>query len=109
MRIESARVHAKKIKTKKKEAKNKLAIISTAWKTEVEDKKQGCTYQSRMAVPSGATSNVEGGKEDVVVEASAPVVVASAPYCGACGNYGHQRRTSHLCTQNVRCEKYQDT
>jgi hypothetical protein len=38
-RIESARVHAKKIETKKKRAKNKLAIISTAWKTEVEDKK----------------------------------------------------------------------
>jgi hypothetical protein len=99
-RIESARAHAKKQNTKKKRAKNKLAIMSSAWKTEVEDKNNGHTYQSRMTVPAGAALNVKGDEEDLVA-------VAAAPYCGACGNYGHQRRTSHLCTQNIRCKKYQ--
>jgi hypothetical protein len=80
----------------------KLAMMSSAWKTEVEDKNNGHTYQSRMAVPAGAASNVEGDEEDLVA-------VAAAPYCGECGNYGHQRRTSHLCTQNIRREKYQGT
>ncbi len=57
-RIESARAHAKKQKTKKKRAKNKLAMMSSAWKPEVEDKNNGHTYQSRMALPAGAASNV---------------------------------------------------
>jgi hypothetical protein len=76
--------------------------MSSAWKTEVEDKKNGHTYQSRIAVSSGAAPNAEGDEEDLVA-------VAAAPYCGACGNYRHQRRTSHLCTQNIHREKYQGT
>ncbi len=101
-RIELARVNSKKEVTKKTRAMKKLATISSAWVKEVEDKKNGHTYQSRIAVPSGSASNVEGGEDDLVV-------VATEPYCGACGNYGHQRRTSHECTQNPRSKNYQGT
>jgi hypothetical protein len=103
-KIASNQVHAKKKETKKKGAMTKLAIINYAWAKEVPDKKQGHAYQSRMAAPTTmmTTADVRGKEEEVIVE-------ATAPDCGACGNYGHQRQTSHLRTQNTRSKNYQGT
>ncbi len=53
--------------------------------------------------PMSATNETE------VVADEGDVVVASRPFFKACGNYGHQRRTSRLCTQNTRSKHYQGT
>jgi hypothetical protein len=84
----------------RRNGQNKLEQIQKAWKTEVEDKAKGHTYQSRMAAPTIQGSQVRtnegaGGR--------------STPFCRGCGNYGHQRRTSKKCTQNPSNPHYQGT
>jgi hypothetical protein len=71
-----------------------------AWKTEIEDKANGHTYRLRMAAPTveGIEVSPNGGAEE-----------SSTPFCKACGNYGHQRRTSKKCTKNPSNKHYQGT
>jgi hypothetical protein len=91
---------AEKPERKKKRAKRKLEQIQKAWTVEVEDKANVHIYRSGMAAPTIAGSQVRtnegaGG--------------SSTPFCKACGNYGHQRRTSKKCTQKPRNPHYQGT
>ncbi len=96
-------MHALKKETKKKRAMNKLVAINTAWaKEEVEDKMKGHAYQSRMTAPTVTATTEEVRENDEGV-----VVAGTAPYCGACGNFGHQRQTHLFCTQNPRSKNYQ--
>jgi hypothetical protein len=93
-------VHAERPERKKKRAKRKLEQIQKAWTTEVEDKAKGHTYQSRMAAPTIPESQVRMNKG---------AGGSSTPFCKACGNYGHQRRTSKKCTQNPSNPHFQGT
>jgi hypothetical protein len=104
-RRKADQTYAKSFERKKKRAMQKLETINEAWRIETVDKRKGHTYQSGMAGPTvvGATDETE------VVGEEGDVVVASRPFCRACGNYGHQRRTSRLCTQNTRSQHYQGT
>ena len=92
--------YANRPERKTKRAKRKLEEISKAWKTEVEDKANGHTYRSRMAAPTveGIEVSPNGGAEE-----------SSTPFCRACGNYGHQLRTSKKCTKNPSNKHYQGT
>jgi hypothetical protein len=83
---------------KKKRVKRKLEQIYKAWKTEVKDKAKGHTYRSRIAAGTvtGPQVTMDGGAGG-----------GSTPFCRACGNYGHQRRTSKKCTQNPSSKHYQ--
>jgi hypothetical protein len=92
--------YAEKPERKKKRAKRKLEQIQKAWTTEVEDKAKGHTYRSRMAAPTIPGSQV---RTDEGAGGS------STPFCKACGNDGHQRRTSKKCTQNLSNPHYQGT
>ena len=83
----------------------KLETINNAWRIETADKRKGHTYQSGMAGPTAVSAT----NENEVVAGEGDVVVASRPFCKACGNYGHQRRTSSLCTRNKRSKHYQGT
>jgi hypothetical protein len=53
-----------------------------------------------MAAPTveGIEVSPNGGAEE-----------SSTPFCRACGNYGHQRRTSKKCTKNLSNKHYQGT
>ena len=84
----------------KKRAKRKLEQVQKAWKTEVEDKAKEHTYRSRMAAPT-----VEG----IEVSPNGGAKESSTPFCRACGNYGHQRRTRKKCTKNPSNKHYQGT
>jgi hypothetical protein len=92
--------YAEKPERKKKRAKRKLEQIQKAWTTEVEDKANGHTYRSRMAVPTTTGSQV-GTNEGAGG--------SSTPFCKACGNYGHQRRSNKNCTQNPSNKHYRGT
>jgi hypothetical protein len=98
--IAHLRDYANRPERKTKRAKRKLEEISKAWKIEIEDKANGHTYQSRMAAPT-----VEG----IEVSPNRGAEESSTPFCRACGNYGHQRRTSKKCTKNPSNKHYQGT
>ena len=104
-RRKTDQTYAKSFERKKKRSMQKLETINNAWRIETADKRKGHTYQSGMAGPTAVSAT----NENEVVAGEGDVVVASRPFCKACGNYGHQRRTSRLCTQNTRSKHYQGT
>ena len=77
-------------------AKRKLENITSEWKREIHDKLEGHTYKSAMQVPSTT------GADGVPIDKN-----TSRPYCRACENYGHQRRTSKLCRLNPKSQYYE--
>jgi hypothetical protein len=83
-----------------KRARFKLQKIQTAWKLEVLDKQKGHTYRSGVGAPKVDGTNLElaGDFGD-----------ASIKVCNACGNYGHQRRSSYKCPKNPRSKVYEGT
>jgi hypothetical protein len=93
----SDRDHERKPAYKTKRARRRLEKIQTAWKKEVQDKQQGHTYQPRMGAPKVARKN--GEVADVNGNGSIKL-------CSACGNCGHQRRTSKKCPLNPRSTIY---
>jgi hypothetical protein len=98
----AVQIYAKTHVRRKKCTMMKLEKIRSAWTQETGDRKRGHTYKSSMAGPTVIPSTVEKGDDDIVP--------ASTPYCQAsCGNYGHQRRTSKLCTKHPRSKQYEGT
>ena len=89
----SDREYATTKERRKRRAEKKLEMIRSVWKSEVEDKRDGHTYQSRMAAPKVTTRH--GGRKKKDGD-------GSSPFCRACGNYGHSCRTSKMCPKNPR-------
>ncbi len=58
-----------------------------------------------QATPS--SSEKEGSSDGPVVDGGVMVNENSRSFCKACGNYGHQRRSSRLCTKNPKNIHYE--
>jgi len=99
-------IYAKTAARRKKRATRKLELINTAWQQEVGDKANGHTYQSRLTCPRVVATSTTTTVDTMV---NSVVVVATAKLCLACGNSGHQRRTSKLCVKNPRSPHYEGT
>ena len=86
-------------------AEHRLENINEEWRREVIDKQNGNTYQSRMMSPGQATplsSEKEGLSDGPVVNGGGLENEINGPFCKACKNYGHQRRSSRLCPKNPK-------
>jgi hypothetical protein len=88
---------------RKLRAQQRLENINKEWLKEVIDRRSGNTYQSAMTAPTVVATETHS---------DAPVVDGSIseerdrPFCRACQNYGHQRRSSRLCPKNIKLSKY---
>ena len=75
-------------------SKRKIDKITTEWQKCIVDKLEGTTYESGIAGPTGSNDK--------------PAIVNQKPaaLCKACGNYGHQRKSSSKCTMNPKNPYY---
>jgi hypothetical protein len=106
---ETDQAYANKPERRKLRAQQRLDNINREWQKEVIDKKNGITYQSAMTAPTAAAAlqsrdetTGEGAVNNEGIEE-----VADRQFCKACQNYGHQRRSSRLCSKNKKSKYYE--
>ena len=111
-RRQTDRAYANKPERRKLRAEHRLENINEEWRREVIDKQTGNTYRSGIAVTSQTTksslekqSSSQGGP--VVDGAGGFEDENNRPFCKACKNYGHQRRSSRLCPKNPKGNHYE--
>ena len=109
-RRETDKKYANNPERRKLRAEHRLENINEEWRREVIDKQNGNTYRSGMIAPGQTTpssSEKEGSSDGPVVDGGVMVNENSRSCCKACGNYGHQRRSSRLCTKNPKNIHYE--
>ncbi len=109
-RRETDKKYANNPERRKLRAEHRLENINEEWRREVIDKQNGNTYRSGMMAPGQATpssSEKEGSSDGPVVDGGVMVNENSRAFCKACGNYGHQRRSSRWCTKNPKSIHYE--
>jgi hypothetical protein len=95
---------------RKLRAEHQLENINEEWRREVIDKQTGNTYRSGIAATSQTTkssSEKQSSSKGPVVDGGGFEDENNQPFCKACKNYGHQRRSSRLCLKNPKSNHYE--
>jgi hypothetical protein len=109
-RRQTDRAYANKPERRKLRAEHRLENINEEWRREVIDKQSGDTYRSGIAVTSQTTkssSEKQSSSKGPVVDGGGFEDENNRPFCKACKNYGHQRRSSRLCPKNPKSNHYE--
>jgi hypothetical protein len=88
-------------------AEHRLENINKEWRREVIDKQNGNTYRSGMMAPGQASSEIESSSNGPVVNGGGFKHENNQPFCKACKNYGHQRRSSRLRPKDPKSNHYE--
>jgi hypothetical protein len=108
-RRETDQAYANKPERRKLQAQQRSGNINKEWQKEVINKQNCNTYQSAMM----ALSVVVPSSSETPRTSEAPVgngrmnQDGDSPFCKACPNYGHQRRSSRLCPKNKKSKYYE--
>jgi hypothetical protein len=97
-------VYANTPARRKLRAQQRLENINKEWLKEVIDRRSGNTYRSAMTAPTVVAT--ETHSDTPVVDGSMSKE-RDRPFCRACKNYGHQRRSSRLCPKNKLSKYYE--
>jgi hypothetical protein len=95
-RREADQAYANKPERRKLRAQQRLANINKEWQKEVIDKQNGNTYRSAMMAPSVVvpSSSETPRTSEGPVSNGRMDKDGDGPFCKACKNYGHQRRST---------------